>query len=539
MKFKATKRLLAMLLATLMIIPAIAITGCGKKEASASDIVTENGANVTDAVENEDATPSADSADKVADDDLSKVDISNAFASGTTDVVIKLSEIEDYKIVYYDSAYAKLCAQRVQAAIKDAVGVELPLSIDKQTAVTDKEILVGKTNRDESIAVRSAYSRPNVYYDIKVSGSKLVIMAEGYKTLDYVAREFEQYVASKNTFDGSVISGDISGAIDIVGTSMFNRVSGTNLRVFHWNVGAPLLNLTPGILDVTDIPNKTLRGEVVADIILQLDPDIITTNEIYYGHLSGKFYDAFVAELSEFYNILDNAYYKSAPSNVCISNTGYETNQPATGDAPVIGAYKSDEVSIPENILYKKDIGLTVSYSGWRYLTEVGTITASSSNPNARVYFHGIHTAVFKNAAGKSFIISVGHYGDSKKNNTYAAEQYTAISYAATKAGVAIGSTPTIVTGDMYTWVGSGTSAGYNYWKTTQSFKDAQVDANSNANNNKTHTTFHTAGVRETSRCNEDFIWYKNCTALRFKVLVSMEIDDCSDHYPVMADLKI
>lgn len=554
MKMKNAKRILAVFLTLLMILPSAALVGCSKRYLSNEDMPTANSQsnNAFDAeltpveVEEDEITSDAEkeeaesAKETVAAENNNQSNLSDALAGGVAadpDPTISLSELSQYKIIYYNSAYAKLCAEKVQTAIKDATGIELALGVDAETAVSTKEILVGKTNRDESIAVRSDYSRHNVYYDIKVVGTKLVIMAEGYKTLEYVTKEFEQYMAKSQPFVGSVISGDISAAIDIVGTSMFNRASGTSLRVFHWNVGAPLLALTPGILNVTDIPSNTHRGEVVADIILQLDPDIITTNEIYYGHASGKFYDAFITEISEFYNILDNDYYASASSSVCSSSSGYETGYPTKYPNPVVGAYKSGEISIPENILYKKSLGLTVTYSGWRYLDEdTGTVT--TNNPSGAVYFHGYHTAVFKTSAGKSFIISVGHYGSAKTDNKFAADHYTAISYAANKAGVTLSSTPTIVTGDMFTWNATNCNAGYNYWSSTKGFNDSQLKAKTNANGNTTHGTFHTAGVRKPG-VSEDFVWYKNFTsALCFKVLVSMEIDDCSDHYPVMSDLK-
>ena len=68
---------------------------------------------------------------------------------------------------------------------------------------------------------------------------------------------------------------------------------------------------------------------------------------------------------------------------------------------------------------------------------------------------------------------------------------------------------------------------------------DSQRTANVNANQNISHGTFHDIGVRQTTRISEDFVWHNDqITALCFKVLTSQEIDDTSDHYPVMADLK-
>ena len=418
------------------------------------------------------------------------------------------NDIWRYKIVYYDTYYSEKLAKNVQAAIADSTGYMLELVKDS-AAVSDYEILVGKTNRAESREVRDGYDRPNVYYDVTPVGNKLVFMGEGFKTLSKLIYEFNWYMIRNDgevDINEAIITGNVISAVDTAGVNMFYRTEGTDLRVFHWNLAAPYLNDASKVY--TD--NK-LRGEVMADIILQFMPDIITTNEFYLGHGNGKLYDAVMKELSEYYNILDNSPYEVGKPNA------NSTAKNQFGKGPTIN----------ENILYKKDIGLTVKWSGWRYNYE-------------NVYYHGYHTAVFRRSNGQSFIVSVGHYADSRTYTVCAEEHAAAIADAKAASGVA-DNVPTIITGDMYTWNGNGSgayAAGYNYW-VNAGYKDAQVDAAINGNNNTCHGTFHTIGVYEATRANEDFVWYKNgLDGLCFKVPVSQDIDDTSDHYPVMADLK-
>ena len=202
------------------------------------------------------------------------------------------NEIWKYGIVHDDTAFARLCAERIRAAIASASGYTLPMSTDA-SGESAYEILVGKTNRSASVDVNDKYSRPNVYYDIKTVGKKLVIMGEGYITLDKVASEFEKYVSSAggfgSSFVGSVKSGNIISLVDAgAGESMFTRAADTDLRVMHWNMSDAELGAASPIY--TD---ERMRGEIMADAILQMYPDVVTANELY-DRENGEFYDAVV-----------------------------------------------------------------------------------------------------------------------------------------------------------------------------------------------------------------------------------------------------
>ena len=422
------------------------------------------------------------------------------------------ADISEYIIIHNGSKAASAAARELRAMISKAVGCTL--QVKNHTAKeTEREILIGKTNRAESAEVRASFTRPNVYYDVRVVGEKLVIMGEGRATLEKLTEELTSYFSTlkkaPTVLEGSIISGDILAEIDKNNISMAERAEGTDLRVFHWNMAAPYLdpNVTTPPVVYTD---NVTRGEDIADMILQFMPDIITTNEFYASHNGNTvFFDAVMNELSEYYVCLDSPYDK---------------------DKPEAGADAIKGKTINSNIIYRKDIGLEVVSSAWRYSTQ--KTNKSASNPMGYIYYHGSHTAVFS-YKGQKFILSTAHYADSRSSNQWAREQLAAVTDASDS------SLPVILTGDMYTSFNSSSSnSGYNYLAAS-GYKDAQRYALVNANKNTSYGTFHKIGERQTNRISEDFVWYtEEIQALCFKVLANKISDDASDHYPVMADLK-
>ena len=422
------------------------------------------------------------------------------------------ADISEYIIIHNGSKAASAAARELRALISKTVGCTL--QVKAHTAKeTEREILVGKTNRAESTEVRASFTRPNVYYDVRVVGEKLVIMGEGRATLEKLTEELTSYFSTlkkaPTVFEGSIISGDILAEIDKNNISMADRAEGTDLRVFHWNMAAPYLdpNVTTPPVVYTD---NVTRGEDIADMILWFLPDIITTNEFYASHNGNTvFFDAVMNELSEYYVCLESPYDK---------------------DKPEAGADAIKGKTINSNIIYRKDIGLEVVSSAWRYSTQ--KTNKSASNPMGYIYYHGSHTAVFS-YKGQKFILSTAHYADSRSSNQWAREQLAAVADASDSA------LPVILTGDMYTSFNSSSSnSGYNYLAAS-GYKDAQRYALVNANKNTSYGTFHKIGERQSNRISEDFVWYtEEIQALCFKVLSNKISDDASDHYPVMADLK-
>ena len=189
---------------------------------------------------------------------------------------------------------------------------------------------------------------------------------------------------------------------------------------------------------------------------------------------------------------------------------------------------------------------MTVVSSGWRYSSE--KTAATEDNPNGWVYYNGYHTAVFKSYYGDKFIVSVAHNADSRASTKWVEEHIAAVEDA--KASVENGDTlPVILTGDMYTYVNQSAEtngAGY-YFLMGQGYSDAQVSALINANapdgcidlDNTKHGTVHDVGVMQLQGAGEDLIWLNSgFSALKFKVLTFKEVQNSSDHYPIVVDIK-
>lgn len=428
------------------------------------------------------------------------------------DIKIEGTPISEYRIVYCnDSYHAKKYSELLRNAIYRKTGITVSVSPDT-TEPKEHEILLGKTNRTESAAVRADYDRPNLYYDIKTLGGKLVVMGEGYKTLEHVVAEFDRYInaiSASTDISGSVVKGNVRDFVDT--TTMMDAAEGTDLRVFHYNMAAPLIYNENAIYK-----NDTERGEAIADMVLAYYPDIITTDEIYNSKQTAhhkNLYSAVMKELDDYYNIVD-------PS-------------PYDDGTPVEGTVGDFNYGINENILYKKELGLTLLGSGWRY----GSTKVDGENITK---YLGFHSAAFEMTDGTKFIVSPGHYGDSGSTDIWAKEHHQNIAALREKLGLDE-NVPTILTGDMFTVKGR---AAYKYHE-AQGYMDAQqtalVKCNFSARGDliKTHGTFHDVGTRQTSRAAEDFVWYDSSfEALQFKVIASELSDRTSDHYPVCADLK-
>ena len=152
------------------------------------------------------------------------------------------------------------------------------------------------------------------------------------------------------------------------------------------------------------------------------------------------------------------------------------------------------------------------------------------------IYYHGSHTAVFS-YKGEKFILSTAHYADSRSSNVWAREQLAAIADAQAAYSSPL---PVILTGDLYTGrTQSSPDSAYKYL-VASGYTDSQQSAPVNGNKNTSHGTFHKIGTREINRISEDFVWYTDgLEALAFKVVANKISDDASDHYPVMADIKL
>jgi len=416
------------------------------------------------------------------------------------DMTIAGNPLENYVIVHDGSHVSKLYANEMRSVINRKTGKTLPIKIST-AGEYDYEILVGKTDRAESKSVVNGYDRHNVYYTAKTVGSSLVLMGEGWYSLKRLTAEFtamfDTLDPSKCNLSGTILSGDVIKDIDAEG--MLTRASKTDLRVLNFNIYGATYNFQ----DWTFFENNVERGEFVGDMLLAYAPDVITTNELYRnsGTLSGIMY-----QISDYYTLIESPY-----------DDGYPFDNSTSGG-----------LANPEQIFIKKSCNFKVIDSGWRYLSEGG-----KGNP---VTYHGIHWAVLQNTAGKKFIVSVGHYGESNSTDVYAREHKAAIDMAQASSGSKT-ALPVIAAGDFFSRVGSGKA--YLYHTDTCKLIDPQRDASINVNGSIKQATCHGFGKNADNGTRYDFILHSDkFKALKFKVLKSEELLYASDHYPVCVDLK-
>ena len=418
-------------------------------------------------------------------------------------LTINKNGIEKYRIVHYDSFFAKKCANDIKNSIYNKTGIELTVTDDSEPEY-EYEILVGKTNRAESKKIREKYERPHICYDAEVLGNKLVIMAEGYTTLETVSVDFEAYINSlanaENDISGSIISKNIKYYIDV---DMIDKASDSDIRVWVWNMEAPYIHdwHAKGAVYFDD----KIRAEVMADVLASFFPDIIGTNEFYnsqmYISTYQNQYSTVLRELSDYYVILDKA--------------PYEIGKPDADTLPNV------QYGMPENILYKKTSRLSFISSQWRY-------------PPYHAICHGYHQALFELDGKIRFIYSIGHYASSHQDNTSALAHQAAINDAQALTGSAE-PLPVIFSGDFFMYY---SDVGHRV-HTDAGYFDAQKSAEINANNDVNAESYHHVGSRHKKHGCCDFIFHCNkLQAKKFAIMYSVNTDNTSDHYPVCADLK-
>ncbi len=163
-------------------------TSCAKND-DVSDDTETTGSTDTTVIDNTDDTPS--------DDDFKFESLS----LGGTD-------ISQYKIIYAQTSYSesvqttlkndyefdRLTAERLAAVIKDNFGVELTVAADAVTPSADREILVGETNRTETIIEKLSTIDTDSYL-LKMLGTRFIICGGEYGTTWHAIDEFENMLA--------------------------------------------------------------------------------------------------------------------------------------------------------------------------------------------------------------------------------------------------------------------------------------------------------------------------------------------------------
>ena len=417
------------------------------------------------------------------------------------------ADISSYRIVYDASEYSyhsNARAVELRDLIAEVSGVMLSVFPDT-VGEKEKEILIGETNRAESVSAVAAFERPNRYWLATVSGTKLIIANQGVRSgeamLAAVRAWFEAVttVSCNMTSESFCLSGDILSA-DADGSMA--RAAGTDVRMMQSNIY--------GVYRAGDPYQQ--RAELLVDTYLVYYPDVIALNEMFrrsYHQLTP------VVErlLSRYYTIVEAEYLGIFPDPEEITSS----NQ----------LIPERKYAVP--VAYRKDAGLTLLDSGFTYLS------------NMKEDYHGVSWAVFQTVEGNRFLAASVHLCenvviDANGNKVHSSVWVEDVLKAVKVAQDRYGNLPVALGGDWY--------FGQSYYATAYNYMIAQGYADVSENAIVPYSvgvgTCHDLGVEQTNRSEIDLIftnpeWFRT---LAHKIIV----DDCttnsSDHYPIFADLQ-
>lgn len=420
--------------------------------------------------------------------DVQAENVSENIADNGETLTINGIAVSNYKIVYNSKLfYSQEAANSVRSIIFNKTGTNLPIIPDTESE-SPYEILVGDTNRQESSNVYTAYDRPNVYYTIKITGSKLLIVHQGKMSGDKAISSFESYINELSDTNCAITS-DLNLSGDCKNEAYALCPADTDLRVMQSN-----LLFTEASTGYT----YQQRAELIADICLATLPDIITFNECV-NDISYR-----IADLINEYYTVDKAPFE----NVYDFSDLEDPRLGAFQGTPI--AYRSDQYAVID--------------SGFRLYG------------GERNYVHQLTWGLFKNLdTGHVFLVSSNHYGNQAIPGGGKFTLYAEQTIGRTNDILATyGDIPVILCGDWYFWE---SQEPYQYI-----IQNGYADAADNAQikNSVGIGTYHTIGVGETNRVIEDIIFYNAdvLTALSHRVYINFNSIQSSDHYPVIVDFK-
>ncbi len=276
--------------------------------------------------------------------------------------------IEDYTIIY--SSTAVEAAKKIASTIKEFTGITVPTGLDKVTARGEHEILVGDTDRKESIAFKVT-SLTSI--GVKVEGEKIIIKGgtPGNINLD-VDVIIDQYFASVVP---NLPAGIEAFHLAYRGKDRVEFTTEADVRIMSYNILSD---------DFSDSLPLIPRVSAVIGCILEYKPDVVGLQEV-----SKNWYKYFKEYLKDEYVLIN--------TNIL----GKEDNN-YTGLA-----YRKETVELLESDLMFYSVG---------------------NNQRLRL----INTGVFKlKATGQTFVVTNTHYnanhgGDNTKQRTIQATELIA-----------------------------------------------------------------------------------------------------------------
>lgn len=173
--------------------------------------------------------------------------------------------ISDYKIVY--SAEAENAATTLAKYMRKYTGVSLE-TVPDSTAKTDKEILVGETNREES---SSKEKISKIGYLVKVSGTKIVIRSGIPANLDGSIKSIaENYMLVSPIFNVPTTLNTLHTSY--AGDDKAELTENADFRVMSFNILSE-----EWTAEAKDIEARAIG---VAGCILYYEPDVIGIQEV-------------------------------------------------------------------------------------------------------------------------------------------------------------------------------------------------------------------------------------------------------------------
>ncbi len=410
-------------------------------------------------------------------------------------------DISSYRIVYdADLYYSKVRAEDIRQLIIETCGVVLDVVPDTQEAAAN-EILVGVTNRAESQVAVAGFDRPNYYWSVGVSGTKLVFANQGVRTGEAALDALTKYLGALKTETADLTAANLTLSGDVKSTDKraLARPEGTDVRVLHSNV---LGFLTEGNDNgYTD----QQRAELLVDTYFLYYPDVLTLNEMTP---TTNLTPILRRLISEYYVIIDAEYLALYPDLPNQNQVDSRTTQRL--------------YSFP--VAYRKDAGLTVIDSGYNYLSDM-------------LSFHGCAWTVFQTADGNRFLAASAHLSENKTSSGQSMTTWAEdVMEAVNEARKLYGDLPMALNGDWF-FAQNLDKIAYDYI-IAQGFED--VSETAVTKHSVAIGTYHTIGLGEQGRVEEDIIfstpsWFK---ALSHKIIVDFYTVNGSDHYPVLADLQ-
>lgn len=400
--------------------------------------------------------------------------------------------ISDYRIVYaHGSDFYKEDAEALQAQLCALCGIELKLASDV-SAPSDYEILVGSTTREESKRAAAALGDGLTNYNkwsLSLDGTRLVLASHGIRSAEFAVTALTDALknhAGKQTGLSSDLC-DFLGTDDLTKNVHADRDAAADLRIMDANI-----MLTNEASTATD-----KRGELFCDIAKTFAPDVICFNEFYYdiaASVTRGLSDEYVFLTPDFEDIFHGDY------------TGY------TNDLAKLQAHVCAEI-----FAYRKDAGLTVKASGFRYTTE-------------KWWVHAIAWVLFERADGRTFIAMGNHYGAQEVGN-FGTETVACINELRGKyPGV-----PILVTGDLYAWAGDPP---YNTILAA-GFEDTYADRTKRVVNLR--GSAHSLGTTMTGTDSpiDHILVSKGVVTLKHHLIADKYSMWSSDHFPLYADVTL